>query len=162
MLLEKLLDTRLLPALDDAVQTLRGWLSDVESLAGDPGTVNARAKLWTKALDETASEGFLVVAPTLNREDRLVGLGRTLRHVIDLDDNWDTLDLGRRISAIAKTPWARLSTLRDQLSALEATLMRSTQKAVTQHGGHESVSAVGAFVASLDDLELAIREDETR
>jgi hypothetical protein len=159
--LSKVFKARLEPALEDAIAALRSWASGVDALVGDADTVGTRSKLWTKAVDDAAAHHFLVTAGGLNRDDRLLGLGPVLRAVSDLDDSWDGLDLGRRIAGIAKTPWARLAPLHDQLRAMEATLGRSADKAATQGAGREGASAVEAFLAALEDLDAAIGRDET-
>lgn len=150
------LAVRLEPALDEAFETLREWHTDVTRLVGDPETLGDRLRSWRAALDEARDKGgFLVTAGGYTADGALSQLAPTVRFVEGVVSQWAELDLGRRIAAVSRAPWARLVPLRDHLSALEATFVASIKKAETQDGKAGSGSPVDEFERALDRLAAA-------
>lgn len=158
--LRKVLVERLAPALQDAHTALTDWSRVVHGLVGDTDTAAKRAKTWREELDRAAQKGFLVGSGASGPESKLAQLETTMRFVDGVLAGWESSDAGRQIAAIAKTPWARLSPLREQLESLEKSLEASADKAATQLGGSERRSPVDEFVKALDELEAACRIGE--
>jgi hypothetical protein len=149
------LEVRLEPALEEARDALDAWYEDIVRLVGDPDTAVDRSKQWRATLDAAQAGGFLVRAGGYGEDGSQPQLGATIRIVQGIVRQWPEMDLGRRVSAIAKAPWARLAPLRDRLTALEATFVASLEKARTQHGDSGAESPIAAFERALDRLAQA-------
>jgi len=153
--LRQVLESRLQPALEEAHHVLREWHDDAARLVGDPDSVGARSKQWRETLDAAQTAGFLVRASGYTEDGAQPQVAATIRVVQGVISQWPELDLGRRISAIAKIPWARLAPLRDHLSGLERTLVGSLDKARTQHADGGGDSPIASFERALERLARA-------
>lgn len=150
------LAARLEPAVAEAFETVQAWHADVMRLVGDPETLAERTKDWRSALEEAQNKGgFLVTARGYTADGAITNLASTVRFVDGLLAQWPELDLGRRVAALARAPWARLQPVQEHLSALEATFTASIKKAETQASGGEAGSPVQRFEAALDRLAAA-------
>jgi hypothetical protein len=158
--LRQILETRLEPALEEAHAVLGEWYADVVRLVGDADSVTDRFKQWRATLDAAQADGFLVRARGYTDDGAPAQMGATIRIVQGVLGQWPELDLGRRVFSIARVPWARLPALRDHLSALEATLLASLEKARTQHGDAGSGSPIASFERALDRLAHVSTLDE--
>jgi hypothetical protein len=153
--LRQVLETRLQPALDEAHDALRAWHADIVRLVGDPDSAADRSRQWRATLDAVQADGFLVRAGSYTEDGAQPQLGATIRVVQAILSRWPDMDLGRRVSSIAKVPWARLAPLREHLSALEATLVASLEKARTQQADAGRESPITSFERALDRLARA-------
>ena len=159
--LRQILETRLGPALDEAHSVLHEWYLDVVRLVGDVDSIAERSKQWRVALDAAQADGFLVRARGYAEDGAQPQVGATIRIVQGVLTPWPDMDLGRRMSAVAKVPWARLAPTRDYLAALEATLLNSLEKARTQHAESGDASPIAGFERALErgaDAALLDRE----
>lgn len=155
--LGQVVDVRLAPALDSVREVLTEWHSHVGRLAGDPETLAERAKAWRVAVDEAGEAGLLATARGFTPGAPLSDLAATCRSVATLLSSWDDYDLGRRVFEVARLPWPRLVPLREQLTALEATLRTSAEKAATQHHERgEEDSPVARFKQAIDRVAEAL------
>jgi hypothetical protein len=153
--LRRVLETRLQPALEEAHDVLREWNNHVGRLVGDADSAGERSKEWRATLDAAHAAGFLVRARGFTEDGTQPQLAATIRAVQGVLTQWPEMDLGRRISTIAKVPWARLAPIREHLAALEATLTASLEKARTQQGNGGAESPIASFERALDRLARA-------
>lgn len=153
--LRQVLEIRLEPAIEEAHAALGEWHRDVVRLIGDQETLSERSKRWRSTLDAAQAGGFLVRARGYTEEGAPSQLGATVRIVQGVLDSWAEMDLGRRVFAIARVPWARLSPAREYLAALETTLRDSLDKARTQHADGGDASPIASFDRALDRLSRA-------
>jgi hypothetical protein len=157
LMLRRVLEERLVPALEDARTVVAEWDAEVVRLVGDVETLNERVKAWREALERARQAGFLVSAGGYKADANLTQLASTARSVRTLVTEWDSWDMGRRVVGVAKVPWARLAPLREALSGIEAALIASYEKARTQADAEKSGSPVEQFAEALDKLSSAAR-----
>jgi hypothetical protein len=153
--LHQLLDARLAPALSEAHGALRQWREEVVRLVGDPDSVSPRYKEWRASADAAQAEGFLVRGRGYVDDGAPPQLGAMIAGIDGLLERWPDLDLGRRVTSIAKVPWGRLGPAREHLAAIETTLAASAEKARTQQAHSAEGSPIAAFERALDRLETA-------
>ena len=159
--LRQVLETRLEPALDEAHSALQEWYIEVVRMVGDVDSVTERSKRWRVALDAAQADGFLVRARGYAEDGAQPQFGATIRIVQGVLTPWSEMDLGRRISAAAKVPWARLAPTRDYLAAFETTLLSSLEKARTQHAETGNESPIAGFERALERLaDVAVLDSE--
>jgi hypothetical protein len=157
LMLRRVLEERLGPALDEAREKVAEWDAEVVRLVGDVETLGERARVWRDALERARQAGFLVSARGYNADANLAQLASTARAARALVVEWESWDLGRRIVGVAKIPWARLTPLREELVGIEAALVASHEKARTQATAERTGSPVEQFAEALDRLAQAAR-----
>jgi hypothetical protein len=156
-MLRRILEERLEPALEDAHIKLAEWDAQVADLIGDPETVSDRAKKWRAALEVAEKAGFLATASGYSKDNAPPQFAATSRIVRSALTDWEALDLGRRVAAVAKIPWARLDPVREYLLGIEATLRASQDKALTQGDVDGEASPVERFGEAVDALAQVAR-----
>lgn len=157
LMLRRILDERLGPALEDARLNLVESDAEFVRLIGDPETVSDRAKKWRAAIEEAEKAGFLATASGYSKDNTPPQFAATSRVVRSAVAEWDNLDLGRRVAAVAKIPWARLGPVREYLAGLEGTLRASQDKALTQGDATGEASPVERFGDAVNTLAMVTR-----
>ena len=159
--LRQILETRLEPALEEAHVALGEWYDDVVRLVGDADSATDRSKQWRATLDAAQADGFLVRARGYADDGAPAQMGATIRIVQGSSVSGQSGPRSTRVLD-REVPWARLPAVRDHLSALEATLLASLEKARTQHGERRRIRRLRASSARWIALHMLRSSTRTR